>query len=138
MFIVGEETIDMRWMAQFGGEFPLSDELSVLPAVIATGQGENLLSIVGANFRYNNHDWREVAIRAGAWMHLVKDVENPISVPTYTVSAILEMGRLNVGVSYDIAANQLSTATNNRGGFELSLIYVQPATRKVKTVCPKL
>ena len=134
----GEETIDMRWMAQFGGEFPLSDELSVLPAVIATGQGENLLSIVGANFRYNNHDWREVAIRAGAWMHLVKDVENPISVPTYTVSAILEMGRLNVGVSYDIAANQLSTATNNRGGFELSLIYVQPATRKVKTVCPKL
>ena len=146
----GKETLDMRWMAQLGGELPLNDQLSVLPGVIVTSQGPSLLSIAGANFRYTNRDWREVAIRAGAWMHVSKNAEfnensaglqsnsTTFGIPAYTISTILEMGRLNVGISYDVATNRLSTPTNNRGGFELSLIYIHPATRKEKVACPKL
>jgi type IX secretion system PorP/SprF family membrane protein len=147
----GEETLELRWMAQFGGEFPLNDQLSVLPAAIVTSQGPSMLGIVGANFRYTNRDWREVAIRAGFWSHFSKNLnvsENgatgvqsestSFGVPTYTVSAILEMGRVNVGISYDIATNRLSEPTNNRGGFELSVAYVHPGSRKEKVRCPKL
>ena len=128
----------MRWLGQFGGELPLNHQLSILPAVIVTGQGPSLLSIFGVNFRYTNRDWREVAIRAGVWGHVSKDVEGGMSFPTTTFSAILEMERWNIGISYDVNNFKLSEPTNNRGGFELSLIYVHPATRKEKVNCPKL
>lgn len=147
----GDETLDMRWLVQFGGEFPLTDQLSVLPGAIVTSQGPAMLGILGANFRYTNRDWREVAIRAGAWAHFSKNSETSVNgttgassqstkfgVPTYTISTILEMGRVNVGLSYDVAANRLAQPTNNRGGFELSVIYVHPGSRKEKVACPKL
>lgn len=134
----GKEQIDTRWMAQFGGELPLNHQLSVLPGVIVTGQGPSLLSIFGLNFRYTNRDWRELAIRAGAWGHVSKDEIDNFSVPTITFTAILEVERLNIGLSYDVNANKLSEPTNSRGGFELSLIYIHPGSRKEKVNCPKM
>lgn len=147
----GDETLDLRWMAQFGGEFPLTKQLSVLPGILVTSQGPSMLGIVGANFRYTNRDWREVAIRAGLWTHFSKNLtvnqngntgvqseSTSFGVPNYTVSAILEMGRVNVGISYNIAVNKLSEPTNNRGGFEMSFIYIHPGSRKEKVKCPKL
>jgi type IX secretion system PorP/SprF family membrane protein len=133
----GAEIIPMRWVGQVGGEIPFNDQLSILPAIMITGQGPSLLSIFGFNFRYTNRDWREVAIRAGVWPNLVKDEIDNFSIPNYTVSTILEMERLQIGISYDVNANKLSEPTNGRGGVELSLIYVHPGTRKEKVSCPK-
>jgi len=146
----GQETLDFRWMVQAGGELPFNDNFSVLPGIIVTSQGESLLSIAGANFRYTNRDWREIAIRAGAFVHVsrqadavtdplgVTPVSTGLGIPTYTISAILEMERINIGISYDIATNRLEAPTNNRGGYELSVSYIHPGTRKEKVKCPKL
>lgn len=134
----GEESMDMKWVAHMGGELPFSHELSILPAVAVIGQGPSLLSLYGANFRYTNRDWKELAIRAGAWGHLAKEVDGGLYTPAVTVTAILEMERWNLGASYDINANQLAAPTNGRGAFELSLIYYQPATRREKVNCPKM
>ena len=128
----GQESIDTKWVIHAGGEIPFSHQLSVLPAVAVIGQGKNLVSLYGANVRYTNRDWQEVAIRAGLWGHLVKDFDGGLATPAVTFTAILEMERLNVGVSYDVATNQLSPPTNNRGAFELSLIYYHPASRREK------
>jgi len=132
------ESLDTRWVAQFGGELPLNRELSILPAVVLMGQGPSFLSVFGANFRYTSHDWKEVAIRAGAWGHLSNDVQSSISLPAITITAILEMNRLNLGISYDINTDKVAAPTNGRGGIELSLIYVHPASRKERVHCPKL
>lgn len=134
----GEEEIGMKWVAQMGGEIPFSNNLSILPAVVAIGQEENFLAMYGANFRLTNRDWKEIALRAGAWGHLVKDFNGGMATPAVTFTAILEMERWNLGVSYDVAANQLSPPTNGRGAFELSLIYYQPASRRFKVECPKM
>lgn len=134
----GQESIDMKWVVQAGGEVPFNHQLSLLPAVAVIGQGENLLALYGANVRYTNRDWQEIAIRSGLWGHLVKDFEGGLATPAVTFAAILEMERLNIGVSYDIAANKLSPPTNNRGAIELSLIYYHPASRREKVQCPKL
>ena len=134
----GQESIDTKWVIHAGGEIPFSHQLSILPAVAVIGQGKNLVSLYGANVRYTNRDWQEVAIRAGLWGHLVKDFDGGLATPAVTFTAILEMERLNVGVSYDVATNQLSPPTNNRGAFELSLIYYHPASRREKVKCPKL
>ncbi|MCU0347536.1 MAG: PorP/SprF family type IX secretion system membrane protein [Saprospiraceae bacterium] len=134
----GAESMDMKWVIHTGGELPITRQLSVLPAAAIIGQGENMLALYGANMRYTNRDWNEVAIRAGLWGHLVKDVAGGMATPAVTFSAILEMDRWNLGLSYDMATNQLTPPTNHRGAFELSLIYVHPATRKDKVKCPKL
>lgn len=134
----GTETMDMKWVIHAGGELPFSHQLSLLPAIAVIGQGENMLSLYGANVRYTNRDWQEVAIRAGVWGHLVKDVEGGMATPAATFTAILELERLNFGISYDIATNKLSAPTNSRGAFELSVIYYQPATKREKVNCPKL
>lgn len=134
----GAESMDMKWVIHVGGELPITHQLSILPAAAAIGQGENFFALYGANMRYTNRDWNEVAIRAGLWGHLVKDVSGGMATPAATFTAILELERWNLGVSYDIASNQLTPPTNHRGAFELSLIYYHPATRREKVNCPKL
>ncbi len=134
----GTESLDRRWLAQVGGELPFSHSFSILPAAVVTGQGPSLLSIFGANFRYTNRDWKEIAIRAGAWGHLVKDQLDSFASPNVTFTAILEIERWNFGLSYDVGAGKLAAPTNGRGAFELSLIYVHPPSRKEKVNCPNL
>ena len=135
----GEEELEMKWVAHMGGEIPFSSKLSLLPALAVIGQGPSLISLYGANIRLTNRDWKEVAIRAGAWGHLVKDQEGSMATPAVTFTAILEIERWNIGLSYDVAANKLASPTNGRGAFEVSLIYyAPPASRRDKVNCPKL
>ncbi|MBR9921961.1 MAG: type IX secretion system membrane protein PorP/SprF [Bacteroidetes bacterium] len=131
------EPIYMRWLTQIGGEIPFSDEMSLLPAVIVQSQGPSFTTIFGANLRFTNRDWREVAIRAGVWTQLSNELDSGSAVPTYIVTSILEMGRLNIGLSYDVNAGTLSQPTNSRGAFEISLIYVHPSERRERVKCPK-
>lgn len=134
----GEETLDMKWVAHAGGELPFNQRFSVLPALAVIGQGPSLLSLSGLNFRYTNRDWKEIAIRVGGWMHLVKDAEKTLSVPAITFVSILEMERLGIGISYDVGINKLAAPTNGRSAFELSVIYYHPASKREKVNCPKL
>ena len=69
-----------RWTAQVGGEIPLNNELSILPAIAIIGQnqGSSNSYTFGANLRYSNHDWRELAVRIGAWLHLSNKLENSL------------------------------------------------------------
>ncbi len=131
-------SLDTKWTAHLGGEIPFTSNLSILPAVAVVGQGPSLISLYGANFRFTNRDWNELAIRAGAWGHLVKDFNGSLATPAVTFTAILEVERWNVGISYDVSANQLSPPTNGRGAFELSVIYYQPGSRREKVECPKM
>ena len=131
--------LDNKITVHMGGEIPFSSKLSILPAVAVVKQGSSLISLYGANFRLTNRDWKELAIRAGAWGHLVKDVNGSLASPAVTFTTILEVERWNIGISYDLASNQLAPPTNGRGAFEISLIYYQKSGgRRYKVECPKL
>jgi type IX secretion system PorP/SprF family membrane protein len=43
------------------------------------------------------------------------------------ISSLLEMGNYAIGLSYDVNISELSTVSEGRGGFELSLRYVNPS-----------
>ena len=128
--------LDMKWNAQIGGQIPFTRELSLLPAAYVMGQGPSLLSLFGGNFRYSNRDWREIAIRAGAWGHIGNTVNN-VSWNNVVVTTVLEIERLQIGVSYDVNTGKVSQPTNARGGFEISLIYTSPSKTRIKTRCPE-
>ncbi len=128
--------LPMRWVGHIGGEIPFTPELSLMPAIAIMGQGSSNSFTLGANIRYSNHDWNEVAVRIGGWTHISNDLD-AIHNDAFTVAAILEIERLNVGISYDINTSSLVAATNSRGTYELSLIYSRPENRRFKVTCPK-
>ncbi len=131
-----EDKLSTRWTAHAGGEIPFTRELSLLPAVAVMGQSTYFSTTTGGNFRYTNRDWKEVAIRAGAWVHFSNELENGMAMDAVVATAILEMERWNFGISYDITTSLLASANNSRGAFELSFIYTQPARWRNSVKCP--
>jgi type IX secretion system PorP/SprF family membrane protein len=132
-----DEVLHSRWVGHAGGEIPFTRQLSLLPAVAVMGQNKGLSAAVGANIRYTNRDWKEVAIRAGAWGHVSNRLDQGVHLDAVAVTTILEMDRINLGISYDITTSVLSAANNSRGAFELSLQYVQPSKTRFKVNCPR-
>jgi hypothetical protein len=72
----------------------------------------------------------ETAVSIGAFYRL-KDA--------FILAANMDYRNFNVGFSYDVNTSKLREATNRRGGFEISVIYIfkkiQPFVAK-KRVCP--
>ncbi|MFM2268565.1 MAG: hypothetical protein RL757_2006, partial [Bacteroidota bacterium] len=52
-----KENLYRRFSLNFGGEVPISQQLSLLPGLLATLQGPSMTTAFGTNFRYSNHDW---------------------------------------------------------------------------------
>lgn len=130
----------MRWVGQVGGELPFSKYFSILPSIMVMGQGPSFMSLFGGNLRYTNRDWREVAIRAGVWGQVARSTDASgadFMFPSVIFSTILEMERMQIGLSYDVNAGVLSLPTNGRGAFEISMVYIQPASRRDRVQCPK-
>ena len=132
----GDDVLHRRWVANAGGEIPFSREISFLPAVAVMGQNTHLSIAAGGNLRYTNRDWREVAIRAGAWAHLSNQLDEGIGMDAVVFTTFLEMERWNIGLSYDVTTSVLNTANNSRGAFELSFIYIHPSKSRYTVDCP--
>ncbi|MEN9609230.1 MAG: hypothetical protein RLZZ628_44 [Bacteroidota bacterium] len=148
-----DERLYRRWTIHGGGELPLNRSLSLMPSLMFTKQGPSLTTQLNTHFRYTNHDWQEVAIRAGIGYRisrgigtgLTQDVKlKPVATTASSIvgdalifSAILEMERWNFGFSYDVHTSSIVRPTNYRGAYELSLIYTQPTYQRVRTICPK-
>ena len=101
-------------------------------------QGPGMSTTAGGNFRYTNHDWNELALRAGAWIHVTNHSDSGFGMESIVISTILELENWNLGFSYDITSSNLTQANNSRGGFEISLVYVHPEKSRFQLDCPKL
>lgn len=126
--------------AHAGGEFPLSKQVTLLPAALVSKQGPSTSITTGASFRYSNRYWKEIALRTGLWTHIAgqNGVENSgLGLDALTITAIFEMERWNLGFGYDITSSSLRTSNYNRGAFEISLVYLQPGKERFKVRCPK-
>lgn len=126
-----------RWVGQIGGQVPITEQLSLLPSAMITGQGPFLQSIAGGSIRYSNNDRQELALRMGAWTRISQRNENGSVLESIIAGVVLEMEDWNVGISYDITTSSFSAANNSRGAFEVSFQYIHPANRRVSVNCPK-
>lgn len=130
------DLLDQRFVINGGGELPLGGgEMSLLPAGRIMMQGPGLDVLLGSNVRYTERQWREVALRAGLWA-AASNQSGSLGLNAWVVSVGLETERLQFAVNYDISVGDLNTVTNNRGGWELSMIYVQKANYRQKVICP--
>ena len=89
-------------------------------------------AMVGAAYslNVNNDEVNPTTVYLGAWYRL-----SDAAIPYVG----LEIGEWHFGVSYDVNVSRLKTASNSRGGVEVSLIYVRKYTdpNMKKLNCPK-
>lgn len=125
-----------RYTVHAGGQIPLNPNFSLLPAAMMSIHGPSRELLLGSSFRLTNHDWYEVAIRAGAWARVSNKLAQGSALDALIYSFILEMERWQLGLSYDVNHSSLDRASNGRGGVEVSLIYVHPYQARYRVNCP--
>lgn len=136
-YVGGEDPLKRRYVGHAGAEIPFGRSgFSILPATIVQLQGPATSAMLGANLRYTQKEWQEVALRAGLWLHASNRLDE-FTPESTVVTAIIELENIQFGLSYDLTVNDLQLSNNGRGAFEISMIYVQKANYRSKVECPK-
>lgn len=134
-FQSGEYYLASRTTIQGGGRLPVGLYNSVHFAANYSFQANaNNLMFGGAYaLNVNADEVNPTNLYGGVWARL-NNVSDAI-IPYIG----LEFGDYHLGISYDINISDLQTASNSRGGLELSLIYTkQPVNRDLRKLnCPK-
>ncbi len=113
-------------------EYPVAEKLDVLPSFLFQKQGKFQETVLGLFGKYylTPVNGMTTAVSLGGFYRL-KDA--------FIAVASMDYQNFTVGISYDINTSALTAATNNRGGFEISVIYIfkkeVPFIAK-KRVCP--
>ncbi|MFK7905164.1 MAG: PorP/SprF family type IX secretion system membrane protein [Chitinophagales bacterium] len=104
------------WVAHVGGEFGVSERISLNPSFLHMAKGSSRLNIGGASMAYyfNGSQEESNSISVGSWYRFDDAV-------IFTLGA--NIGRITTNVSYDLTVSDLEEATNGRGAFEVSVIY---------------
>lgn len=123
--------ISPRSTISAGGYFPVSDLLTLHSSGIYQLQNKASETTLGAALSapISEDDINPSNVYAGLWMRL-KDALIPY--------IGLEFSGIRIGISYDINTSGLKTASQSRGGMELSLSYIQRPSEGGRGIpCPK-
>ncbi len=128
----GQYLISPRTTIQAGGKIPIGSYHALHMSANHSIQAKATNTVVGGAFSYNvnNDDVNPTNVFIGAWYRF-----NDAAIPYIG----LEFNGLQIGASYDATTSGLKTATNTRGGMEISLIYIKkpvdPNAKKLN--CPR-
>ncbi|HLP11448.1 MAG TPA: PorP/SprF family type IX secretion system membrane protein [Flavobacteriales bacterium] len=125
-------TLDRKMNIHGEGAVTLSDKWDVIPSINIQFQGKYAEIVPGGMGRYVLKDEKGIyrAVTAGGWYRF-KDA--------FYLMGGFEMDKMKAGISYDINFSDLVPASNNRGAFELSLIYIIDTynpKRIMHRICP--
>jgi type IX secretion system PorP/SprF family membrane protein len=128
----GQYLISPRTTLQAGGKIPIGSYHALHISANHSIQAKAHNTVVGGAFSYNvnNDDVNPTNVFIGAWYRF-----NDAAIPYIG----LEFNGLQIGASYDATTSGLKTATNTRGGMEISLIFIKkpvdPNAKKLN--CPR-
>ena len=126
-----------HWVAQGGAEFPIADQLSIIPAFISNVQGNAVRIAFGSHIRFQSYELKDMGFRFGTWLRLANHHDG-IGSESIIVSAMLEINTLQIGLSYDFTISKLRYANQGNGAFEISLKYIIKNEFKYRSVtCPR-
>jgi type IX secretion system PorP/SprF family membrane protein len=113
-------------------EFPVSAQVDLVPTMQYQKQGKFNETVAGMFGKYylKPENGQTTAVSLGGF-YRVKDA--------FIVVANMQYLNFNAGISYDVNTSKLIAATNRRGGFEMSLIYIFKLPQRFvakKRVCP--
>ena len=113
-----------------GGTFSLSDVVSLSTSAIHQIQNKASETTIGAalGLNANNDNDNPTNVYLGSWIRF-----NDAIIPYIG----LEFAGLRIGASYDLNISSLKAATGNRGGSEISIIYIKKPAGSKGIPCPR-
>ncbi len=127
--------LNPKWVGSVGVKFSINDLTFFTVQADYTKQGNFTESVMGALYSYKigpDYDDPDYIFNVGGFLRL-KDAFIPV--------VKLDMRSLSVGLSYDVNVSQLRTASQGRGGFELSIstksFFDRDNSTKNALRCPK-
>jgi type IX secretion system PorP/SprF family membrane protein len=120
-FINEEITLDFKWQANAGIKLLVNDNVEFTTEANYVRQGQYSELVGGPMFTYlftemtdPANNMKRLAVSGGAMVRL-----NDAVIPVVR----LEYNNLNIGFSYDLNTSKLRTASQGRGGYELTLSW---------------
>lgn len=130
-FTGAEFNLQHRYAIHGGAYLPVGERnILHLSGQFQTQAGAREASIGGAlGFNLNNDtEYQPTTFYAGSWYRFGDALIPYIG---------LEFGQMRFGASYDLNYSQLRAVSNTRGGFEISLIYINRPSGEKGIKCPK-
>lgn len=118
--------LPLRQVFHFGGKIHFTPKIFLMPNILIMTHKKAKDFLEGANLAYRLPK-NPVKIQ---YLYGGLQFRNGIKRNNDAAIAIIgaQFRRMNVGLSYDVNISDLKAATNNKGGFEVSLIYIGPST----------
>ncbi len=122
--------LDPRATFHAGGYFPAGDITTIHLSALYSTQAQAHETVLGGavEFAVSQDYDNPVSFYAGAWVRLGDAMIPYIG---------LEYGQFRFGTTYDINTSNLKTASESRGGIELSIIYIAKKAGSKGLPCPK-
>lgn len=124
-----------------GLQFQLTNSVDMLPSLLFMVQGPAYETMIGTYFKFlfEPHRQDSNAFYFGPFYRVVNGTENVLNSESLVLAARVDYGAFNVGLSYDLNFSRLTNATNARGGYELSVVYIGafPEARQRTVFCPR-
>jgi len=113
-----------------GTYFPAGESSTIHISGLYSTQGKATETLIGGAYQFTvaNDTEYPTSFYVGSWMRF-----NDAVIPYVG----LEYRSLRFGLTYDSNTSSLKTASNGRGGIELSLIYIKKAPESRGISCPK-
>lgn len=124
--------LDQRTTTYLKADYQINRQMDIIPSLLYSKQGRFNEFLIGSDLRYHLENKNLFAnnLYGGIW-YRNKDA--------IILSTGLDYLQWHLGFSYDINISELETASNNRGGLEISITYIfknfNPVIRRYK-VCP--
>ena len=127
-----------RIVLHAGGEFPMNNDVSLIPGAVFFHQGPSLEINAGNSFRFNlDNGGNDQSFQFGGWIRVARHFEKPILVDAIILSTRFDYANWGIGFSYDINVSSLSKESRGNGGFEFSMIYLVCGPQSRGVYCPK-
>ena len=118
-------TLSPKYNISGTAELPLGSKFGVVPSFLIQRQGETKETLLGVSGKYyftSILDQTVTSLSLGAFIR---------AQDAYAIVLNMQYQNLNIGMSYDINYSNLTAATNYRGAFELSVVYIHKKAIKV-------
>jgi type IX secretion system PorP/SprF family membrane protein len=129
----------MKYGFHGGAQFPLAAQVDLLPGLMVMKQGPAVETNIGTMVKWFFDAGSPVgnAFYFGPYYRIVRGIDSPLNSEALILAAKMDYWNFTFGVSYDLNFSQLTDASNARGGFEVSAIYIGCFKKKNKLFCPR-
>jgi len=135
-FYENDNSLPRRFVAHFGAKVNLTRDFQMTPKVLIMNEGnanERTITLTGAYYLKDADAW----VFAAPTYRTFKFKEFGTN-DAFITTVGLKYGKFTYGFSYDFNISNLSSITNGKGGFELSITYVAKKINFPKPACPRL